>query len=132
LPFPQVPQNSHILATFPDEGLELQIATRFRADIPRWLFNADTLPLWASVLVGNLGRRNASHSQLLPLSLLSPVKGYPITIHAPGNNKKKRYSGVVQELGTNFEQVVLLGYPFLKNVIDEAASRRGVSGSSIK
>ncbi|WP_353932948.1 phenylacetate--CoA ligase family protein [Okeanomitos corallinicola TIOX110] len=45
-------------------------------------------------------------------------KGYPITVITPGNNKTEILR-VVQEIGSNFEQVVLLGYPpFLKDVID--------------
>jgi phenylacetate-CoA ligase len=46
------------------------------------------------------------------------VKGYPITVITPGNNKTEILR-IVQEIGSNFEQVVLLGYPpFLKDVID--------------
>ena len=46
------------------------------------------------------------------------AKGYPITVITPGNNKTEILR-IVQELGGNFEQVVLLGYPpFLKDVID--------------
>jgi phenylacetate-CoA ligase len=45
-------------------------------------------------------------------------KGYPITVITPGNNKNEILR-VIGELGTMFEQVVLLGYPpFLKDVID--------------
>jgi phenylacetate-CoA ligase len=45
-------------------------------------------------------------------------KGYPITVITPGNNKTEILR-VVQALGNQFEQVVLLGYPpFLKDVID--------------
>jgi phenylacetate-CoA ligase len=45
-------------------------------------------------------------------------KGYPLTVITPGNNKEEILR-VVQELGSAFEQVVLLGYPpFLKDVID--------------
>ncbi|MGH7998174.1 MAG: phenylacetate--CoA ligase family protein, partial [Brasilonema sp.] len=45
-------------------------------------------------------------------------KGYPITVVTPGNNKEEIFR-VVQELGSCFEQVVLLGYPpFLKDIID--------------
>lgn len=50
-------------------------------------------------------------------------KGYPITVVTPGNNKQEIFR-VVQELGTAFEQVVLLGYPpFIKDVIDTGISR---------
>jgi phenylacetate-CoA ligase len=46
------------------------------------------------------------------------AKGYPITVITPGNNKEEILR-VVQEIGSAFEQVVLLGYPpFLKDVID--------------
>ncbi len=46
------------------------------------------------------------------------AKGYPITVITPGNNKTEILR-VVQELGGNFDQVILLGYPpFLKDVID--------------
>jgi phenylacetate-CoA ligase len=46
------------------------------------------------------------------------AKGYPITVITPGNNKTEILR-VVTELGTDFEQVVLLGYPpFLKEAID--------------
>ncbi|WP_366918525.1 phenylacetate--CoA ligase family protein [Acaryochloris sp. IP29b_bin.148] len=45
-------------------------------------------------------------------------KGYPLTVITPGNNKAEILR-VVQALGADFEQVVLLGYPpFLKDVID--------------
>jgi len=50
-------------------------------------------------------------------------KGYPITVIAPGNNKEEIYR-VVQELGSAFEQVVLLGYPpFIKDVVDTGIAR---------
>ncbi|MDZ7955944.1 phenylacetate--CoA ligase family protein [Nostoc sp. DedQUE09] len=50
-------------------------------------------------------------------------KGYPITVITPGNNKEEILR-VVQELGSGFEQVVLLGYPpFLKDVIDTGIAR---------
>jgi phenylacetate-CoA ligase len=46
------------------------------------------------------------------------ARGYPITTVTPGNNKAEIFR-VVRELGPQFEQVVLLGYPpFLKDVID--------------
>jgi phenylacetate-CoA ligase len=45
-------------------------------------------------------------------------KGYPLTVITPGNHKAEILR-VVQALGSDFEQVVLLGYPpFLKDVID--------------
>ena len=50
-------------------------------------------------------------------------KGYPITLITPGNNKEEILR-VVDEIGSNFEQIVLLGYPpFLKDVIDTGISR---------
>jgi phenylacetate-CoA ligase len=50
-------------------------------------------------------------------------KGYPITVITPGNNKEEILR-VVRELGSAFEQVVLLGYPpFLKDVIDTGIAR---------
>ncbi|MEH2089134.1 phenylacetate--CoA ligase family protein [Nostoc sp.] len=50
-------------------------------------------------------------------------KGYLITVITPGNNKEEILR-VVQELGSGFEQVVLLGYPpFLKDVIDTGIAR---------
>ncbi len=50
-------------------------------------------------------------------------KGYQITVITPGNNKEEIFR-VVQELGSYFDQVVLLGYPpFLKDVIDTGIAR---------
>ncbi len=49
---------------------------------------------------------------------LLAAKGYPILCVAPGNNKAEIWR-VVQALGPQFDQTVLLGYPpFLKDVID--------------
>lgn len=49
---------------------------------------------------------------------LLAAKGYPILCVAPGNNKAEIWR-VVQALGSQFDQTVLLGYPpFLKDVID--------------
>jgi phenylacetate-CoA ligase len=46
------------------------------------------------------------------------AKGYAITVVTPGNKKDEIFR-VVQELGPQYEQVVLLGYPpFIKDVID--------------
>src|SRR3546814_13374610 len=46
------------------------------------------------------------------------AKGYPITTVTPGNNRDEILR-VVQALGPQFDQTVLLGYPpFLKDVID--------------
>ncbi|HEY9658045.1 MAG TPA: phenylacetate--CoA ligase family protein, partial [Allocoleopsis sp.] len=50
-------------------------------------------------------------------------KGYPITVITPGNNKPEIFR-VVQALGSQFDQVVLLGYPpFLKDVIDSGMAQ---------
>jgi phenylacetate-CoA ligase len=99
---------------------ELQIATRFE-QIFHDSFNADsrstlavicfTLGTWVGgIYTTNCCRYLAS-------------KGYPISVVTPGNNKEEIYR-VVQELGTAFEQVVLLGYPpFLKDVIDNGIAR---------
>ena len=49
---------------------------------------------------------------------LLAAKGYRITVVTPGNNKEEIWR-VVQELGPDYDQVVLLGYPpYLKDVID--------------
>ena len=46
------------------------------------------------------------------------ARGYPLTVVTPGNNVSEILR-VVQRLGLDFEQVVLLGYPpFLKDVVD--------------
>jgi phenylacetate-CoA ligase len=46
------------------------------------------------------------------------ARGYPITVVTPGNNVAEILR-VVQRLGADFEQIVLLGYPpFLKDVVD--------------
>ena len=51
-------------------------------------------------------------------------KGYPIVLVTPGNNKEEILR-VVGEIGSDFEQIVLLGYPpFLKDVIDTGISRK--------
>lgn len=51
------------------------------------------------------------------------AKGYPITVITPGNNKEEIFR-VVQALGDQFDQTVLLGYPpFLKDVIDTGLAR---------
>lgn len=51
------------------------------------------------------------------------LKGYPITVITPGNNKTEILR-VVQKLSPLFEQTVLLGYPpFLKDVIDSGISQ---------
>jgi phenylacetate-CoA ligase len=46
------------------------------------------------------------------------AKGYPVTLVTPGSNKAEILR-VVRELGPEFEQTILFGYPpFLKDVID--------------
>jgi phenylacetate-CoA ligase len=98
---------------------ELQIATRFE-QIFHDSFSADTHRTLAVVCftlgtwVGGMFTTDCCRH------LAS--KGYPITVVTPGNNKAEILR-VVQELGSLFEQVVLLGYPpFLKDVIDTGRS----------
>ncbi|WP_404783724.1 phenylacetate--CoA ligase family protein [Altericista sp. CCNU0014] len=51
------------------------------------------------------------------------LKGYPITVVTPGNNKTEILR-VVQKLSPLFEQTVLLGYPpFLKDVVDSGIAQ---------
>jgi phenylacetate-CoA ligase len=46
------------------------------------------------------------------------ARGYPVTVVTPGNNAAEILR-VVQRLGADFDQIVLLGYPpFLKDVVD--------------
>lgn len=53
------------------------------------------------------------------------VKGYPLTVVTPGNNKAEIFRSV-RSLAPMFEQTVLLGYPpFLKDVVD-AGTAEGV------
>jgi phenylacetate-CoA ligase len=99
---------------------ELQIATRFE-QIFHDSFHANTRRTLAVVCftlgtwVGGMYTTNCCR-------YLSS-KGYPVTVVTPGNNKEEIFR-VVQELGMNFEQVVLLGYPpFLKDVIDTGIAR---------
>jgi phenylacetate-CoA ligase len=99
---------------------ELQIATRFE-QIFHDSFSADTRRTLAVVCftlgtwVGGMYTTNCCR--------YLASKGYPITLITPGNNKEEIFR-VVQELGSNFEQVVLLGYPpFLKDVIDTGIAR---------
>lgn len=105
---------------------ELQIATRFE-QIFHDSFYADrrrTLAVICFALgtwVG--GMYTASCCRHLS------SKGYPVTVVTPGNNKTEILR-VVQALGDQFEQVVLLGYPpFLKEVIDSGIAS-GVSWQS--
>jgi phenylacetate-CoA ligase len=95
---------------------ELQIATRFE-QIFHDSFQADSLRTLAVVCftlgtwVGGMYTANCCRH------LAS--KGYPITVITPGNNPTEIFR-VIRELGSVFEQVVLLGYPpFLKDVIDQ-------------
>lgn len=99
---------------------ELEIATRFE-QIFHDSFFADTKPTLAVICftlgtwVGGMFTSNCCR--------YLASKGYPITLITPGNNKDEILR-VVAELGTGFEQVVLLGYPpFLKDVIDTGISR---------
>ena len=94
---------------------ELQIATRFE-QIFHDSFHADTKSSLAVICfalgtwVGGMFTTNCCRHLA--------AKGYPITVITPGNNKTEILR-IVQELGGNFEQVVLLGYPpFLKDAID--------------
>jgi phenylacetate-CoA ligase len=51
--------------------------------------------------------------------------GYPITVVAPGSDKREILR-VIPELAPHFDQVVLLGYPpFLKNIVDSGLSWSG-------
>ncbi|QSJ14965.1 phenylacetate--CoA ligase family protein [Nostoc sp. UHCC 0702] len=99
---------------------ELQIATRFE-QIFHDSFYADTRRTLAVICftlgtwVGGMFTTNCCR--------YLASKGYPITVITPGNNKDEILR-VVQELGSTFEQVVLLGYPpFLKDVIDTGIGR---------
>ncbi|MBD2387052.1 phenylacetate--CoA ligase family protein [Cylindrospermum sp. FACHB-282] len=99
---------------------ELQIATRFE-QIFHDSFYADTRRTLAVICftlgtwVGGMFTTNCCR--------YVASKGYPLTVITPGNNKEEILR-VVQELGGNFQQVVLLGYPpFLKDVIDTGIAR---------
>ncbi len=99
---------------------EMQIATRFE-QIFHDSFAADTRRTLAVICftlgtwVGGMYTTNCCR--------YLASKGYPVTVITPGNNKEEIFR-VVQELGTAFEQVVLLGYPpFLKDVIDTGIAR---------
>ncbi len=99
---------------------ELQIAVRFE-QIFHDSFHADSKSTLAVICftlgtwVGGMFTTNCCR--------YLASKGYPITVITPGNNKEEILR-VVQELGSAFEQVVLLGYPpFLKDVIDTGIAR---------
>ncbi len=99
---------------------ELQIATRFE-QIFHDSFYADTRRTLA-VICFSLGTWVGGMYTTNCCRYLAS-KGYPITIVTPGNNKEEIFR-VVEELGSLFEQVVLLGYPpFLKDVIDSGMAR---------
>lgn len=94
---------------------EMEIATRFE-QIFHDSFYADTKRTLAVICfplgtwVGGMYTTNCCR--------YLAAKGYPITVITPGNNTKEIFRAV-QELGSAFEQVVLLGYPpYLKDVID--------------
>jgi phenylacetate-CoA ligase len=56
------------------------------------------------------------------------AKGYPVVTATPGN-KIDEILRVVQRLGPQFEQTVLLGYPpFLKEVVDAGRGPNGFNG----
>jgi len=106
---------------------ELAVAARFE-QIFHGSFEADRRPTLAVVCfplgtwVGGL--YTASCCRHLAL------KGYPITVVAPGNDKEEILR-VAPELAPGFAQTVLLGYPpFLKDVIDTGIGR-GVSWASL-
>lgn len=99
---------------------ELEIAIRFE-QIFHDSFACDTRPTLA-VICFTLGTWVGGIYTTNCCRYLSS-KGYPITVITPGNNKEEILR-VVQELGDNFAQVVLLGYPpFLKDVIDTGIAR---------
>jgi phenylacetate-CoA ligase len=99
---------------------ELQIATRFE-QIFHDSFYADTRRTLA-VICFSLGTWVGGMYTTNCCRYLAS-KGYPVTVITPGNNKEEIFR-VVQELGSGFEQVVLLGYPpFLKDVIDTGITR---------
>jgi phenylacetate-CoA ligase len=59
------------------------------------------------------------------------AKGYPLTVIAPGNNPREILR-IVGELGSNFEQVVLLGYPpFVKDIVDSGLNQ-GIDWSRLR
>lgn len=102
---------------------QLHIAARFE-QIFRDSFGADDLRTLAVVCfpLGTWVRGIYTADCCRHLSAL----GYPIVTVTPGNNQDEIFR-VVQQLGPQFEQVVLLGDPpFLKDVID-AGLARGVS-----
>jgi phenylacetate-CoA ligase len=94
---------------------ELQVATRFE-QIFHDSFAADRKSTLA-VICFSLGTWVGGMYTASCCRYLAS-KGYLITLVTPGNHKEEILR-VLQELGSSFEQVVLLGYPpFLKDVID--------------
>ena len=94
---------------------ELDIAIRFE-HIFRESFHADTRSTLAVICfalgtwVGGIYTANCCRYLAL--------KGYRITLVTPGNNRDEILR-VIKDVGPDFEQVVLLGYPpFIKDVID--------------
>ena len=99
---------------------EMQIATRFE-QVFHDSFYADTKRTLA-VICFSLGTWVGGMYTTNCCRYLGS-KGYPVTVVTPGNNKEEIFR-VVQELGSDFEQVVLLGYPpFLKDIIDTGIAR---------
>lgn len=99
---------------------EMQVATRFE-QVFHDSFYADTKPTLA-VICFSLGTWVGGMYTTNCCRYLG-TKGYPVTVVTPGNNKEEIFR-VVQELGSGFEQVVLLGYPpFLKDIIDSGIAR---------
>jgi phenylacetate-CoA ligase len=99
---------------------EMEIATRFE-QIFHDSFYADTKRTLAVICftlgtwVGGMYTTNCCR--------YLASKGYPVTVITPGNNKEEIFR-VLAELGSAFEQVVLLGYPpFLKDIIDNGIAR---------
>nr|WP_041740759.1 phenylacetate--CoA ligase family protein [Calothrix sp. PCC 6303] len=94
---------------------ELEITTRFE-QIFHDSFFADTKSTLA-VICFTLGTWVGGMFTTTCCRYLAS-KGYPLTVITPGNNKAEILR-VIGELGTMFQQVVLLGYPpFVKDVID--------------
>jgi phenylacetate-CoA ligase len=99
---------------------EMQIATRFE-QVFHDSFYADTRRTLA-VICFSLGTWVGGMYTTNCCRYLAS-KGYPITVVTPGNNREEIFR-VIQELGSCFEQVVLLGYPpFLKDIIDTGLTR---------
>lgn len=94
---------------------ELEIATRFEY-IFRDSFQADRRSTLAVICFALGTWVGGMYTAACCRWLVS--KGYQIAVITPGNNKTEILR-VVQTLGGQFEQIVLLGYPpFLKDVVD--------------